>query len=71
MQNLIGYDGYTDQKATSSRIYRNLFNDGDAVSQLYRNQKNSDWQFFATGDWMRSDAHGNIYFCDRKGDTYR
>lgn len=51
------YDGYTDRKATESRIVHNAFRKGDA--------------YFRTGDVLRKDADGYYYFVDRLGDTFR
>jgi fatty-acyl-CoA synthase len=51
------FEGYADAAATSSKILRNVFTDGDA--------------WYRTGDLMRRDAQGFFYFVDRIGDTYR
>ena len=51
------YEGYADEVATSSKILRNVFRDGDA--------------WYRTGDLMRRDAQGFFYFVDRIGDTFR
>jgi fatty-acyl-CoA synthase len=51
------FEGYADEAATSSKILRNVFSDGDA--------------WYRTGDLMRRDAQGFFYFVDRIGDTFR
>jgi fatty-acyl-CoA synthase len=51
------FSGYVDKAATDKKILRNVFEKGDA--------------WFATGDLMRADAEGYLYFVDRIGDTYR
>lgn len=51
------FDGYTDSKSTEKKIVRNVFEDGDA--------------WFRTGDLLRRDAEGFMYFVDRIGDTFR
>lgn len=48
---------YGNNKATSSKILRDVFVKGDA--------------YFSTGDVMRKDSEGRWYFCDRIGDTFR
>ena len=51
------FDGYVDQAATKKKILQNVFKKGDA--------------YFLTGDRMRMDEEGYLYFCDRTGDTFR
>lgn len=51
------FEGYTDEKATQSKIVRGIFADGDA--------------WVRTGDLMRIDERGFWYFVDRIGDTFR
>jgi fatty-acyl-CoA synthase len=51
------FEGYTDAVATSRKILRNAFNDGD--------------QWFRTGDLMMQDNERFFYFVDRMGDTFR
>ena len=52
------YDGYVnDEEGSSKKILRNVFVTGDA--------------YFSTGDLVRCDADGFVYFCDRVGDTFR
>jgi fatty-acyl-CoA synthase len=51
------YVGYADKTATDRKVVRNAFVDGDA--------------WFLTGDLMRRDKHGYLYFIDRVGDTFR
>jgi acyl-CoA synthetase (AMP-forming)/AMP-acid ligase II len=48
---------YGNNKATSSKILRDVFIKGDA--------------YFSTGDVMRKDSERRWYFCDRIGDTFR
>lgn len=50
-----GYFG--DKTATSKKIMRDVFRKGDA--------------WFRTGDVMRWDREGRVYFTDRIGDTFR
>ena len=50
-----GYFG--DKKATSSKIMRDVFKKGDA--------------WFRTGDLLRQDSEGRMFFVDRLGDTFR
>lgn len=51
------FTGYTNKEATESKILRNVFREGDA--------------YYNTGDMLRVDAQGYLYFVDRLGDTYR
>ena len=51
------FEGYTDAAATTAKILRNVFVDGDA--------------WYRTGDLMRQDEQGFYYFVDRIGDTFR
>ena len=51
------FDGYEDKKATSKKILRNVFRPGD--------------EYFLSGDIMKMDEEGYVYFCDRTGDTFR
>ncbi|OLN96932.1 Fatty acid transporter protein [Colletotrichum chlorophyti] len=48
---------YGNQDATNSKILRNVFSKGDA--------------WFRTGDVVRWDCEGRLYFSDRIGDTFR
>ncbi|KAF2741774.1 acetyl-CoA synthetase-like protein [Sporormia fimetaria CBS 119925] len=48
---------YGNEKATNSKIVRNVMVKGDA--------------YFRTGDLMKKDEEGRWYFMDRTGDTYR
>lgn len=48
---------YGDRAATNKKILRDVFRKGDA--------------WFRTGDVMRWDSEGRIYFHDRIGDTFR
>ena len=52
------YDGYHgDSSATQKKVIRNVFKPGDA--------------YFLSGDILRMDEEGFLYFCDRIGDTFR
>ena len=51
------FSGYTDSKASSKKLMRNVFKTGDS--------------FFLSGDILRLDEEGFLYFCDRTGDTFR
>lgn len=51
------FHGYHDKRATEKKILRNVFEEGDA--------------WFRTGDLVRRDAQGYVYFVDRIGDTFR
>ncbi|GAC1337592.1 MAG: long-chain-acyl-CoA synthetase [Beijerinckiaceae bacterium] len=51
------FDGYLSADETERKILRNAFEEGDA--------------WFRTGDLMRRDERGFIYFVDRVGDTFR
>ena len=51
------FSGYADKAATEKKILHDVFEKGDA--------------WFRTGDLMRQDADGYVYFVDRIGDTFR
>ncbi|MEM0984992.1 MAG: long-chain-acyl-CoA synthetase [Pseudomonadota bacterium] len=51
------FEGYNDESATKKKILRDVLKPGDT--------------WFRTGDLMRKDAGGWIYFVDRIGDTFR
>jgi fatty-acyl-CoA synthase len=51
------FDGYVNATETERKILRDVFEDGDA--------------WYRTGDLMRMDERGFIYFVDRIGDTFR
>jgi fatty-acyl-CoA synthase len=51
------FDGYVNAAETERKILRHVFEDGDA--------------WYRTGDLMRMDERGFIYFADRIGDTFR
>jgi len=51
------FDGYTDSKSTQSKILCDVLRPGD--------------RFFRSGDLLRWDPDGYIYFVDRIGDTFR
>ena len=49
--------GYTDKKATDSKMFQNVFEEGDV--------------WFNTGDLMRDIGNDHAQFVDRLGDTFR
>jgi len=49
--------GYTDKKATEKKILRDVFVKGDS--------------WFRSGDLLRMEKDGFVYFVDRIGDTFR
>ena len=51
------FHGYTDARATSKKVMSNVFKPGD--------------NYFLSGDILRMDEEGFLYFCDRTGDTFR
>ena len=51
------FAGYTDAAATRRRLVRDVLKRGDC--------------WFRTGDLLRTDAEGFVYFVDRLGDTFR
>jgi fatty-acyl-CoA synthase len=51
------FSGYVDKAASAKKVLHDVFEKGDA--------------WFATGDLMRVDADGYLYFVDRVGDTFR
>jgi fatty-acyl-CoA synthase len=51
------FTGYLDKAASEKKVIQNVFERGDA--------------WFATGDLMKADAEGYVYFVDRIGDTFR
>lgn len=51
------FDGYNDPAQTEKKILRDVFEKGD--------------MWFRTGDLLKKDEHGYIYFIDRIGDTFR
>ena len=51
------YVGYADKAATEKKVLHDVFQKGDS--------------WFRTGDLMRVDSDGYIYFVDRIGDTFR
>eukprot|EP00759_Apiculatamorpha_spiralis_P022144 PhF_6_TR26442/c0_g1_i1/m.38295/K08745/SLC27A1_4, FATP1, FATP4; solute carrier family 27 (fatty acid transporter), member 1/4 len=59
-RDLIGlkrFEGYLDSKATEKKLVRDLFKSGD--------------MYFRSGDLLRMDERGFVYFVDRVGDTFR
>ncbi|HKU37020.1 MAG TPA: AMP-binding protein, partial [Polyangiales bacterium] len=51
------FEGYHDKAASEQKVLRDVFEPGDA--------------WFNTGDLLRRDARGHMYFVDRVGDTFR
>lgn len=51
------FSGYADKAASEKKILTNVFKKGD--------------RWFRTGDLMKQDAEGYLYFVDRIGDTFR
>jgi len=51
------YTGYLDRQASDNKVLHDVFERGDA--------------WFATGDLMKMDAEGYLFFVDRVGDTFR
>ncbi|KQY27472.1 long-chain acyl-CoA synthetase [Caulobacter sp. Root1455] len=51
------FTGYADKTATEKKILHDVFEKGDS--------------WFRTGDLMRSDSDGYLFFVDRIGDTFR
>ena len=51
------YNGYTNDKASAKKVLRDVFVQGDS--------------YFRSGDLVKRDAEGFVYFCDRLGDTFR
>ena len=51
------FEGYTSAPETERKILRNVFAEGD--------------QWWRSGDLLRCDADGHVFFVDRIGDTFR
>lgn len=51
------FAGYSDEKATKTKLLRDVFELGDL--------------YFNSGDILIQDEFGNYYFKDRTGDTFR
>ncbi len=58
-QNVVSshFEGYSDPKASSKKVLTDVFSPGD--------------KYFLSGDILRMDEEGFLYFCDRTGDTFR
>ncbi|TMS37389.1 hypothetical protein L596_004330 [Steinernema carpocapsae] len=54
---LLVFEGYLNRSETSKKVIRNVFRRGDSV--------------FVSGDILRWDRLGYVYFKDRTGDTFR
>jgi len=51
------FEGYTNEEATNKKILKDVFEKGD--------------RWFTSGDLLKKDKEGYIYFVDRIGDTFR
>lgn len=51
------FHGYNDRKASETKKISNVFKQGDT--------------YYRSGDILRMDEEGYLYFCDRTGDTFR
>src|SRR5258708_8728363 len=51
------FEGYADAEASSRKVLRNVFKEGDS--------------WYRTGDLMRPDERAFYYFVDRLGEPYR
>ncbi len=51
------FSGYTDTTASRRKVLTDVFKKGD--------------KYFRSGDILRMDADGYLFFCDRIGDTFR
>lgn len=51
------FDGYSDENETEKKVLKDVFKRGD--------------RYFRSGDLMRRDEDGYVYFVDRIGDTFR
>ena len=51
------FDGYSNPSASKKKVMTDVFVKGD--------------QYFMSGDILRQDEEGFLYFCDRTGDTFR
>ncbi len=50
------FEGYSDSNSTRKKVMSNVFTKGD--------------RYFLSGDILRMDEDGFLYFCDRTGDTF-
>ena len=57
LDNKVSFDGYKSEGDTSKKILKSVFKSRDS--------------YFSSGDIVRVDEDGFIYFCDRAGDTFR
>ena len=51
------FEGYTNEEATNKKILKDVFEKGD--------------RWFTSGDLLKKDKDGYLYFVDRIGDTFR
>ena len=51
------FEGYSDSAATKKKVMTDVFTIGD--------------RYFLSGDILRMNEEGYLYFCDRTGDTFR
>ena len=51
------FGGYSDREESNKKVLHNVFSVGD--------------RYFRSGDFISMDEFGNMYFKDRKGDTFR
>ena len=51
------FEGYTDEDASNSKLFRNVFKQGDC--------------WFNTGDLVNNQGYKHVSFADRLGDTFR
>ena len=57
MRGVSNYQGYTNKEATKKKVAYDVFKKGD--------------QWFRSGDLLKMDKDGFVYFVDRIGDTFR
>lgn len=56
----------------AEQVFRGYYNNKEAGSKRFiHNVFTQDDMWFRSGDMMREDAHGRVYFVDRLGDTFR